>query len=49
MLYSIRILMVVVAIKKVKDSVRKVLEDICLEQDLLDIWRVRNPMTARFT
>ena len=35
-------------IKKVKDSV-KVLEDICLEQDLLDIWRVRNPMTARFT
>ena len=35
-------------IKKVKDSV-KVLEDICLEQDLVDIWRVRNPLTARFT
>lgn len=27
-------------LKKVKDSV-KVLEDICLEHDLLDIWRVR--------
>ena len=25
------------------------LEDICLEQDLVDIWRVRNPLAARFT
>lgn len=29
-------------IKKKKDSVKN-LEDICLEQDLVDIWRIRNP------
>ena len=29
-------------VKKMKKSV-KILEDICLEQDLIDIWRVRNP------
>ena len=29
-------------LKKTKDSV-KFLEDICLEHDLLDIWRVRHP------
>ena len=35
-------------LKKTKDSV-KVLEDICLEHDLLDIWRVRHPKKKRFT
>ena len=35
-------------LKKTKDSV-KVLEDICLEHDLLDIWRVRHPKEKRFT
>ena len=35
-------------IKKTKESV-KILEDICLEQDLIDIWRVRNPSEKRFT
>ena len=35
-------------IKKTKESV-KILEDICLEQDLIDIWRVRNPTEKRFT
>ena len=35
-------------IKKTKESV-KILEDICLEQDLIDIWRVRNPTKKRFT
>ena len=35
-------------IKKMKESV-KILEDICLEQDLIDIWRVRNPTEKRFT
>ena len=34
-------------LKKTKDSV-KVLEDICLEHDLLDIWRVRHPKEKRF-
>ena len=29
-------------LKKTKDSV-KVSEDICLEHDLLDIWRIRHP------
>lgn len=32
----------------VKESV-KIFEDICLEQDLIDIWRVRHPMEKRFT
>ena len=36
------------SLKKMKDSV-KVLEDICLEYDLLDIWRVRHPKEKRFT
>ena len=35
-------------IKKTEESV-KILEDICLEQDLIDIWRVRNPREKRFT
>ena len=35
-------------IKKTKESV-KILEDICLEPDLIDIWRVRNPTEKRFT
>ena len=35
-------------LKKTKDSV-KVLEDICLEHYLLDIWRVRHPKDKRFT
>ena len=35
-------------LKKTKDSV-KVLEDICLEHDLLDIWRVGHPKEKRFT
>ena len=35
-------------LKKAKDSV-KVLEDICLEHDLLDIWRVRHHKEKRFT
>lgn len=35
-------------VKKTKDSV-KVLEDICLEQDLIDIGRVRHPTRKRFT
>ena len=35
-------------IKKTKESV-KILENICLEQDLIDIWRVRNPTEKRFT
>ena len=34
-------------LKKTKDSV-KVLEDICLEHDLLDIWRVRHPKEKTF-
>ena len=34
-------------IKKTKESV-KILEDICLEQDLIDIWRVRNPTDKHF-
>ena len=29
-------------VKETKESV-KTLEDICLEQDLIDLWRVRNP------
>ena len=35
-------------IKKTTESV-KILEDICLEQDLIDIWRVRNATEKRFT
>ena len=35
-------------VKKTKNSV-KIQEDICLEQDLIDIWRVRNPTEKRFT
>ena len=35
-------------VKKKKDSV-KYLEDICLDQDLVDIWRIRNPTDMRFT
>ena len=35
-------------IKKKKESVKN-LEDICLEQDLVDIWRIRNPTERRFT
>ena len=35
-------------VRKKKDSV-KYLEDICLEQDLVDIWRIRNPTATRFT
>ena len=35
-------------VKKTKESV-KILDDICLEQDLIDIWRVRNPTEKRFT
>ena len=42
------ILMGAGGIKKTKESV-KILEDICLEQDLIDIWRVRNPTEKRFT
>ena len=30
------------------DSVKD-LKDICLEQDLVDIWRVRNPTKRHFT
>ena len=35
-------------VKKMKKSV-KILEDISLEQDLIDIWRVRNSTEKRFT
>ena len=35
-------------VKKTKKSV-KILEDICLEQDLIDIWQVRNPTEKQFT
>ena len=35
-------------VKKTKKSV-KILEDICLEQDLIDIWRIRNPKEKRFS
>ena len=35
-------------VKKTKESV-KILDDICLEQNLIDIWRVRNPTEKRFT
>ena len=35
-------------IKEKKESVKN-LEDICLEQDLVDIWRIRNPTERRFT
>ena len=35
-------------IKKTKESV-KILEDICFEQDLIDIWRVRNPTEKSLT
>lgn len=35
-------------LKKTKDSV-KVLEDICLEHDLLDIWCIRHPKEKCFT
>ena len=35
-------------VKKKKDSV-KYLEDICLDQDLVDIWRITNPTDMRFT
>ena len=35
-------------LKKTKNSV-KVLEDICLEHDMLDTWRVRHPKEKRFT
>ena len=35
-------------VQKTKESV-KILDDICLEQDLIDIWRVRNPTEKRFT
>ena len=35
-------------IKRTKDSV-KILEDICLEHDFIDIWRVRHPTEKRFT
>ena len=31
-----------------KDSV-KVIEDMCVTYDLIDIWRIRNPETKRFT
>ena len=34
-------------LKKTKDSV-KVLEEMCLEHDLLDIWRIRHPKEKRF-
>ena len=34
--------------KETRDSV-KVLEDICLEHDLLDLWRVRHLKEKRFT
>ena len=34
--------------KKRKDSVRYV-EDMIIEHDLLDIWRIRNPTDTRFT
>ena len=35
-------------IKKTEESV-KIIEDICLEQDLIDIWHVRNATEKRFT
>ena len=35
-------------VKEKKESV-KYLEDICLDQDLIDIWRIRNPTDMRFT
>ena len=35
-------------LKKTKYAV-KVLEDICLQHDLLDIWRIRHPKEKRFT
>ena len=31
-----------------KDSVKNV-QDLCIDFDLLDIWRIRNPETMRFT
>ena len=31
-----------------KDSVKKV-QDLCLDFDLVDIWRIRNPETKHFT
>ena len=31
-----------------KDSVKNV-QDLCIDFDLLDIWRIRNPETKRFT
>ena len=31
-----------------KDSVKNV-QDLCLDFDLVDIWRIRNPETKRFT
>ena len=34
-------------VKKTKTSV-KILDDICLEQDLIDLWRLRNPTEKRF-
>ena len=35
-------------INKCKEAV-KFLEDICVDYDLLDIWRLRNPLVKRFT
>ena len=35
-------------VQKTKESV-KLLDDICQEQDLIDIWRDRNPTEKRFT
>ena len=35
-------------IKKQKDSLKN-LQDICLERDLVDIWRIRNPTKGRLT
>ena len=31
-----------------KDSVKNI-HDLCLDYDLVDIWRIRNPETKRFT
>lgn len=31
-----------------KDSVKNI-QDLCLDYDLVDIWRIRNPETKRFT
>ena len=33
---------------KLRESVKQI-EDICLLHDLVDIWRIRNPETKRFT